>query len=254
MRTRAGVILQARYNSTRLPGKALEVVAGRTILEHCLRRLIKAGVARVVLATTWEPEDDVLAVMARRLGVGVYRGESADVLARFANAARFFALDPVLRATGDNPAVDVQAPGRVLAALRTAGADYVMESGLPCGAAVEGMTADALERAEILAQDAYDREHVTPIIRSNPDIFSVVEVSAPPSLTRPELRLTIDTREDLERVRELFFRTQSDDPSLSSLIAASGSKEPLYTGSKTAGSQAPEPAQPTRAVLRREVA
>ena len=58
MRTRAGIILQARYNSTRLPGKALEAIGGRTILEHCLRRLIKAGVARVVLATTWEPEDD----------------------------------------------------------------------------------------------------------------------------------------------------------------------------------------------------
>jgi spore coat polysaccharide biosynthesis protein SpsF (cytidylyltransferase family) len=254
MRTRAGIILQARYNSTRLPGKALEVVAGRTILEHCLRRLIKAGVARVVLATTWEPEDDVLAAIARRLGVGVYRGESADVLARFANAARFFGLDPVLRATGDNPAVDVQAPGRVLAALRTAGADYVIESGLPCGAAVEGMTADALERAAMLAEDAYDREHVTPIIRSNRDIFNVVEVSAPASLTRAELRLTIDTREDLERLRELFFRTQSDDPSLASLIAASGGKEPLYTGSKTAGSHVAGPTHPTHAVVRREVA
>ena len=255
MRTRAGVILQARYNSTRLPGKALEVVAGRTILEHCLRRLIAAGVARVVLATTWEPEDDVLAVIARRLGASVYRGESADVLARFAHAARFFDLDPVLRATGDNPAVDVQAPGRVLAALRMTGADYVIESGLPCGVAVEGMTADALERAEILAQDPYDREHVTPVIRNNLDIFNVAEVSAPASLVRPELRLTVDTREDLDRMRELFFRTQSDDPSLSSLIAASGGKEPLYTGTKASGSQRTGATSSTRTVVvRREVA
>jgi spore coat polysaccharide biosynthesis protein SpsF len=254
MRTRAGVILQALYNSTRLPGKALEVLAGRTILEHCLRRLIKAGVARVVLATTWEPEDDVLVAIARRLGVAVYRGESADVLARFANAARFFGLDPVLRATGDNPAVDVQAPGRVLTALRAQGADYVTESGLPCGAAVEGMTADALERAAILAQDDYDREHVTPVIRSNRDIFRVAEVSAPASLTRPELRLTVDTREDLDRLRELFFRTHSDDPSLSSLIDASGGKEPLYAGGKAAGSQRTQSTHSTRTVVRREVA
>src|SRR5262245_33236816 len=144
MRTRAGIILQARYNSTRLPGKALEVVGGRTILEHCLRRLIKAGVAHVVLATTWEREDDVLVAIARRVGALVYRGDSADVLGRFADAARFFELDPVLRATGDNPAVDVQAPGRVLAALRVTEADYVQEEGLPYGAAVEGMTAEAL--------------------------------------------------------------------------------------------------------------
>ena len=228
MRTRAGIILQARYNSTRLPGKALEPLAGRTILEHCLRRLIKAGVARVVLATTWEPEDDVLAVIARRVGASVYRGDTADVLGRFSDAARFFDLDPVLRATGDNPAVDVQAPGRVLAALRLTDADYVQEQGLPCGAGVEGMTADALHRAATLAQEAHDREHVTTFIRSNRELFTVAEVSAPAPLSRPALRLTIDTQDDLDAVRELFFRTRSDDPSLAALIAASGPREPLY--------------------------
>ena len=241
MRTRAGIILQARYNSSRLPGKALEVVAGRTILEHCLRRLIKAGVAHVVLATTWEPEDDALAVIARRLGAGVYRGDTEDVLGRFADAARFFELDPVLRATGDNPAVDVQAPGRVLAALRQTEADYVLEAGLPYGSAVEGMTAEALHTAAALALDAYDREHVTSFIRTNRHMFEIAEVSAPASLVRPALRLTVDTREDLETVRELFFRTQSDDPSLSALIAASGARAPLYSTVR-------------RASIRREVA
>jgi spore coat polysaccharide biosynthesis protein SpsF len=241
MRTRAGIILQARYNSSRLPGKALEVVAGRTILEHCLRRLIKAGVAHVVLATTWEPEDDALAVIARRLGAGVYRGDTEDVLGRFANAARFFELDPVLRATGDNPAVDVQAPGRVLAALRLTDADYVLEAGLPYGSAVEGMTAEALHTAAALALDAYDREHVTSFIRTNRHMFEIAEVSAPASLVRPALRLTVDTREDLDTVRELFFRTQSDDPSLSALIAASGARAPLYSTVR-------------RASIRREVA
>jgi spore coat polysaccharide biosynthesis protein SpsF len=237
MRTRAGIILQARYNSSRLPGKALEVVAGRTILEHCLRRLIKAGVAHVVLATTWEPEDDALAIIARRVGAAVYRGDTADVLGRFANAARFFELDPVLRATGDNPAVDVQAPGRVLAALRLTGAAYVQEAGLPCGAAIEGMTAEALHTAAALAQDPYDREHVTPFIRTNRHMFDVAEISAPASLIRPALRLTVDTRDDLENLRELFFRTQSDDPSLAALIAASGPREPLYSAVRRTSSQ-----------------
>jgi spore coat polysaccharide biosynthesis protein SpsF len=228
MRTRAGIILQARYNSTRLPGKALEVVGGRTILEHCLRRLIKAGVARVVLATTWEPEDDTLIAIARRVGALVYRGDSADVLTRFSDAARFYDIDPVLRATGDNPAGDVRAPGRVFAALRQTGADYVQEEGLPYGAAVEGMTAEALHRAAALAHDPYDREHVTTFIRSQREIFNVATVSAPASLVRPSLRLTVDTQEDLAKVRELFFRTHSDDPSLAALIAASGTKAPLY--------------------------
>src|SRR5688572_29352096 len=143
MRTPAGIILQARYASTRLRGKALEPIGGRTILEQCLRRLIAGGVARVILATTCRPEDDVLEVIARRLGVPAYRGDERDVLGRFASAATLFDIDPVIRATGDNPAVDIQAAGRVLAALQATGADYVREEGLPVGAAVEGMTASA---------------------------------------------------------------------------------------------------------------
>lgn len=242
MRTRAGIILQARYASSRLFGKALEPVGGRSILEHCLRRLIKAGVARVVLATTCEPEDDALEVVARRLGVPVFRGDTYDVLGRFAHAARIFDLDPVIRATGDNPAVDVQAPGRLLAALRLTGADYVQEEGLPCGAAVEAMTADALQRAAVLASEPYDREHVTTFIRSHPDLFAVATVAAPAPLVRPSLRVTVDTPEDLDHVRNLFFRTHTDDPSLAALIAAAGARGPLYATAIR------------RAVVRQEVA
>jgi spore coat polysaccharide biosynthesis protein SpsF len=225
MRTHAGIILQARYGSARLRGKILEPVSGRTILEHCLRRLTQAGVARVVLATTAQPEDDVLEHIATRMGVAVFRGDTEDVLGRYAEAAAKFGLDPVLRATGDNPGVDVQSPGRVIAALRSTQADYIREEGLPCGAAVEGFTADALARAAKLATDPYDREHVTTFIRKRRDLFRVTQVDAPASLCRPSLRITVDTKEDLAWVRELFYRTGSEHPSLASLIAASGCRK-----------------------------
>ena len=87
MNIRPGIILQARLASTRLPGKALAVLGGRTLLEHCIRRLIDSGVDRIVLATTDRPEDDPLAEIARRCGVGTFRGASDDVLGRFAAAA-----------------------------------------------------------------------------------------------------------------------------------------------------------------------
>ena len=230
MRTTAGIVLQARYGSTRLRGKVLEPMGGRTILEQCLRRLVQAGVARVVLATTTQSEDDALEAVAARIGVGVYRGDRDDVLGRYADAATRFGLDPVLRATADNPAVDVQCPGRIISALRATGADYIREQGLPLGAAVEGMTAEALHRAAQLATDPYDREHVTTFILKRRDLFRVTEVDAPAPLRRPSLRLTVDTREDLAWVRELFARAGSEDPSLATLIAASGCKDttPFY--------------------------
>lgn len=222
MRTRAGIVLQARYASTRFRGKALEPIGGCSMLERCLRRLIAAGVAHVVLATTRDPEDDVLEAIATRLGVPTHRGATEDVLGRFVETTEAFDFDPIVRATGDNPAVDIQGPGRVLAALRAEGLDYVREEGLPYGAGVEAFTAEALTRAAALARSPYDREHVTTYLRHHPGLFRVREIPAPMPLQRPLLRVTIDTRQDIAALRELFFRAGSDEPSLAELIAAAG--------------------------------
>lgn len=222
MRTRAGIVLLSRLASSRLPRKALAPIAGTRLIEHCLKRLTASGVGRVVLATTTNSEDDALAHIARGFGALVTRGDAEDVLGRVVQAVEEFDLDPVVRATGDNPAVDIQAPGRTLSALRQLSADYVREDGLPCGASVEAMTADALRRAAELATDSYDREHVTTFIRRRVDLFRVVTVPVPMPLFNPSLRLTVDTPEDLAHVRELFDRAGGEAPSLRKLIAAAG--------------------------------
>jgi spore coat polysaccharide biosynthesis protein SpsF len=222
MRTRAGIILQARFGSTRLRGKALEPIGGVSMLERCLRRLVRAGVAHVVLATTRNAEDDALEAIAAKLGVATYRGDDSDVLGRYLAAAEQFDLDPVIRATGDNPAVDIQGPGRLLAALRGGAMDYVREEGLPFGAGVEAFTREALTRAAAKARSPYDRERVTTYMRRHPGEFRIKDLAAPAPLWRPLLRLTVDTRADLQWVRELFFRAGSDEPALSEIIAASG--------------------------------
>jgi spore coat polysaccharide biosynthesis protein SpsF len=222
MRTKAGIILQARFASSRLRGKALEAIGSRTLLEHCLRRLVAGGVARVVLATTTNAEDDALAALATKLGVNVLRGDAEDVLGRFVAAATAFGLDPIIRATGDNPAVDVLAAGRTLTALRASGADYVREDGLPLGAGVEGITFAALCRTAMAAQEQQDREHVTTYVKRHPHAFRTVSIQAPAPLCRPDLRVTIDTREDLEYVRTLFARTGTDSPTLRQIIEAAG--------------------------------
>jgi spore coat polysaccharide biosynthesis protein SpsF len=224
MRSRAGILLQARIASTRLPGKALAPIAGRPLLEHCLRRLVAAGVARVVLATTTLDEDTVLCDLASGLGIAVYRGSETDVLARMAEAAEAFDLDPVVRATGDNPAVDIQAPGRVLATLRSSNADYVCEDGLPYGAAVEALTRQALLRAAAEATMGDDREHVTTWVKRRGDVWNLTFPPAPLPLRRPDVRVTVDTPDDLDYVRSLFARTGSDQPSLRALIEAAGQK------------------------------
>jgi spore coat polysaccharide biosynthesis protein SpsF len=200
---KALIVLQVRLGSRRLPGKALSDIAGRSVLERCLARLRASQTAPVVVATTTKKEDDAVAAVAIANGVPVVRGPESDVLKRFLLAADMFKPDYIIRATADNPAVDIDAPQRVLEALVGHAADYAIESNLPYGAAVEAVTVDALTRAHAMATEASDREHVTPIVRRD-RLFCALEVPAPRHVARPDLRLSIDTLHDLSYMRNVF--------------------------------------------------
>lgn len=198
----AAIVLQARMGSSRLPGKVLAPIAGRSVLAHCVERLQRSGLP-VVVATTELGEDDRVAVEAVRVGASVVRGPVDDVLARYLRAATQLGLTELVRATADNPAVDMDAPGRTLALLYRTGADHVVEHGLPYGAAVEAVSTEALARATGLATDPYDREHVTTLIRRDRR-FLALPALAPGAVRRPSVRLTIDTAADLAFMRRVF--------------------------------------------------
>ena len=204
------IVLQARMGSARLPGKAMAEIGGFSIVTRCLARLCSAGRGRVVLATTRQPEDDVLVAAAALAGVRVYRGEADDVLARFAAVTEQVSAQFVVRATGDNPAVDPGSIVRLTEALSKQGVDHAVEAGLPLGSTVEAMTAAAILDAARRATRPEDREHVTTFIRRPESGYRCLELPAPAPLTRPDLRFTIDTPADLEYMRQVFASAEPD--------------------------------------------
>jgi spore coat polysaccharide biosynthesis protein SpsF (cytidylyltransferase family) len=217
------VLLQARMGSARLPGKSLMPIVGRSLVAHCVTRLERAASGCVVVATTALAEDDPLAAEAAALGVRVFRGDAPDVLGRMSGAAASSDARFVIRATGDNPAVDPDSVERLLAVMAGGAFDHAVEEGLPSGATVEAMTAEALRAAAVGATSAYDREHVTPYIRRESNGFRCAVVPALRPLRRPDLRFTVDTRADLDYMRRVFRRAgASHTPhlSLAELIAA----------------------------------
>jgi spore coat polysaccharide biosynthesis protein SpsF len=199
---RLAIVLQARLGSVRLPGKVLARIGTRTLLEHAVTRLSTSGLP-IIVATTERQEDDAIVREAARLGTQVFRGPTDDVLARCIGAARAFNLSGIVRATADNPCVDGDGPARVIALARRVGADHVVECGLPIGAAVEAVTLEALERAQALIADPYDREHVTSFLRRD-SRFRALRIVAPGNVRRPGLRLTVDTQDDLDFIRSVL--------------------------------------------------
>ena len=203
MSARAAIVIQARMGSARLPGKSLAPIGGRSLLARVVERLLHQGELPVVLATTTLLEDDMLCEEADRLGVTVVRGSADDVLGRYAFAASLLGAPAIIRATADNPAVDLDAPLRTLDILLRSDADYVVDYGLPLGGTVEAMTTAALVRAAALATEPYDREHVTPFVRRD-GRSRAIDALAPTALRRPDLRFTVDTADDLDYMRRIY--------------------------------------------------
>lgn len=223
MRADVLILLQARMGSARLPGKSLMPILGRSLVAHCVTRLQQANIGLVMVATSSRAEDDILAAEAGSLGAPVYRGDAYDVLGRMRAAAALVNPTYIVRATGDNPAVDSDSIGRLLAVLERDALDHAVESGLPCGATVEVLTASALRTAAARATAADDREHVTTYLRREGRGFKCAIVPGPCELQRPDLRFTVDTRADLDYMRRVFRRAGYSDRrsiSLAELIAA----------------------------------
>jgi spore coat polysaccharide biosynthesis protein SpsF len=204
--------LQARMGSSRLPGKVLMSIQGQTILERAIRRLRAARLLDGVVVLTTELQQDELVVQeARRAGADVYRGSELDVLSRFQEASEVFHPDLVIRATADNPLIDIGSVDRIITALRRSDLDYCMETGLPIGAATEVMTAFALAKVDSIATEPPHREHVTLYIKEHPVEFRVAFPEAPGDVRRPDFRITVDTVEDFESVRQVICR-RPDEP------------------------------------------
>jgi len=203
---RTAVIVQARAGSSRLPGKVLMDLGGRSALARCLTRCAAiAGADVVICAAPIGAADDRVADEARRTGAMVVRGPEGDVLGRYAKAAREVEADRVMRVTSDCPLIDPVLCDRLIGFFEMTGADYAcnnMPPSWPHGLDCDVFDADLLYRADREATEPFDREHVTPWIRRHPDV--VRACLAGPGGVAADQRWTLDYPQDYAFLSAVF--------------------------------------------------
>lgn len=203
--------------STRLPGKVLMTLGGRSVLANVLARMLRAEcVSRVVCATSALPGDDAVAEEALRAGARVYRGSAGDVLDRFAGAAAASGADVIVRITADCPLVDPQTVDRMVYRFGQAHPpiDYLsncIQRTFPRGLDVEVFSRAALEQSAEEAVAAHQREHVTPYIYEQPNRF-VLENYVRDGEDLSGIRLTLDEAADFVMLTEVFRGFGGADP------------------------------------------
>lgn len=201
-------IIQARMGSSRLPGKVMEGICGKPMIEQMLLRLSRSSVLdQIVVAIPRDPSDDGLAALLHGLKIPLFRGSTNDVLSRYFETAKAFNAETIVRLTADCPLIDPALVDSVVREHIKSGVDYTSNSlkqTFPLGFGTEVFSFATLERSYRAATEAFEREHVTPYIYLNPRLFTLHSIQASGKVKRPDLRLTVDTAEDLTLIRIIY--------------------------------------------------
>lgn len=196
-------IIQTRMGSSRLPGKALFKILGKTILEYIAESVRRSEtIDDIVVATSAKRDDLPIKLLCDSLGVKVYCGSEKDVLDRFYQAARLHEAGHIVRICGDCPLIDPEIIDRAVRIYFSSNADYctnALDRSFPDGEDVEVLSFDALEQAWKNAILLSEREHVMPYIKKNPNRFRLVNFKNKEDLS--DKRWTLDRREDFEFIK-----------------------------------------------------
>ena len=208
--TKTVAIIQARMNSTRLPRKMMLSLKGKPVIEWVVRRVQKATkIDDVVVALADTNEDQELKIFLEFLNANIFQGSEKDVLSRFVEAAEKFKATHVVRICADNPFVCPNEIDRLVECYFDRQCDYAYNhiprnNSYPDGLGAEIVSCELLKQLDQKATDASEREHVFNYIWNHQDQFDIRTFDpSDDSYAKPEIKLDIDTQEDLNRLSQM---------------------------------------------------
>lgn len=203
----SGVII-SRMGSSRLPGKALKMVADKPILRHIIERVKRSKcINKIVVATPDKKENQPIVELSEELGVYVYKGSDDDVIDRVVKAGRSVDADIIVLIRGDRALIDPYLIDLLIKKYLDERPDYCcnnLKQTFPRGMTTEIVSTDLLGSIALNNNDPYIREHVTLDFYENPQRYRIVNVEAPPEWYMPDLRLVLDTQEDLTLIQSIY--------------------------------------------------
>lgn len=204
-------ITQARYGSSRLPGKVLLKIQDKSLLEIHLTNILKSKkIDNLVVATTFENEANQIIDICNNLEVAYFQGSMTNVLERFYKAVENENPDYVVRVTSDCPLIDATIIDEVIDFTIKNNYDYASNTLFPTypdGFDVEVFKFSALEKAFCEADSLLDKEHVTPYIWRNSNlkggnIFNAGSFQNDKDFS--PYRITVDEQRDFDLIKILF--------------------------------------------------
>ncbi len=200
--------IEARLNSTRLPGKILLEIKGKPVLQIFIERAQKSKlIDDIVVATTTNPKDIAIINLCKEIGVKYYMGSEDDVLDRVLKAAKSLNADIIVELISDNPLIDPEVIDNAIQYFLDNDYDYISNFHpitFPSGIGIQVFPSKILEEVSKLTNDPFDRENVTWYIYHHKEKYNCGNYPAPKELKDPKLRLDLDYQEDYELIKKIY--------------------------------------------------
>lgn len=198
-------VIPCRVQSTRLLAKPLQRVGEFTILELLVRQLKKSKlIDDIIIAISKNTGRDLFIELAKTNKLKFVVGDEVNVLGRLILGARKTKADIIFRITSENPYMFWEGIDGLIKNHIEGDYDLSIYTKLPLGAAFEIIKLQALEYSNKHGNKKYRSEYSTLYIHENPKKFKINQVRAEKTIQRPDIRLTVDTPQDLLVARMIY--------------------------------------------------
>jgi len=201
-------VIEARMGSSRCPGKVVEEVVGKPLLQLIIERMqCTRQIDDIVVATSVEQKDEIIKNVAEKAGVYCFRGSENDVRLRVLQAVQSLSGDIIVQIGADQPFPDWNLNDQLIDIYKDGKYDFVsnaLQLSYPLGIVAQVYIQQILAEAEAITRGEQSRDGTSDHIWQNPDKYSLYNLIAPPDLHAPEVRLTVDYPEDLKLTKLIY--------------------------------------------------
>ncbi len=218
-------ISQARMGSTRLPGKVLKTIQGKSLLHYHIERIKQSSLIDYhIIATSNLTADLTIVDFCQQQNIDYFCGDEKNVLSRFYHTAKAFNAQPediIVRVTSDCPLIAAELIDRAIKSAidkqqknNNVGITNIDISSYPRGFDAEVFSMVALTTAYKKATTLFQQEHVTPYLYRNANSFPLNEIKNTNISSNHHntntLRLCIDEQSDFDLIKQLILLYPND--------------------------------------------
>ncbi len=201
---RNAILIQARFNSRRMPGKVIKKIANKEMLLHVHDNCKKSKIKNILILTSKNKSDDPIVNLCQKKKIKYFRGNLKNVYFRYIQAIKKFKIKNFLRITADSPLIDHKLINLVFNKFKKKKYDIVTNvfpRSYPVGQSVEMINSKIfIKNFKFLKNN--EKEHITAFFYKNYFKFKIFNIRNKKNLSK--INLSVNTKEDFRRIKKII--------------------------------------------------